>query len=60
MAVLLAAFGFSKGEQANISKDEAAYFKLMAKEIFGLSDKQFELLLKRKHFEELIYHDQAI
>jgi hypothetical protein len=53
-------FGFGKGEQANISKDEEAHFKLMAKEIFGLSDKQIELLLERNHFEELNYHDQKV
>ena len=53
-------FGFGKGEQANISKGEEAYFKLMVKEIFGLSTKHFALLLERKHFEELTYHDQEI
>ncbi len=53
-------YGFSKGEQANISKDEEAQFKRMAKEVLALNDPQLEILLQRKQFEEVNHHEQTI
>jgi hypothetical protein len=53
-------FGFGKGEQANISKDEETYFKHMAKEVLGLSDQQLALMLGNNSFEEVKDHDEEI
>jgi hypothetical protein len=53
-------FGFGKRDQANITREEEARFKLMAKEVLGLSDKQLSLLLERNYFEEVKYHEPKI
>ncbi len=53
-------FGFGKSDQANITKDEEARFKQMAKEVLALSDQTLTLLLERNHFEEVSPDEQEI
>ena len=46
-------YGFAKNAQANISKQELRAFKLAAKELLALSDKQIERLLKNNALTEV-------
>ena len=46
-------YGFAKNAQANISKQELRAFKMAAKELLALSDKQIERLLKNNALTEV-------
>jgi hypothetical protein len=45
--------GFAKNEQANITKKELKAFKLLAKIFLALSDKEFDIAIKKGDFVEL-------
>ncbi|MGB1252100.1 MAG: type II toxin-antitoxin system RelE/ParE family toxin [Candidatus Promineifilaceae bacterium] len=46
-------YGFAKSDQANISKQELQAFKLAAKELLALSEKQIEQLIKNNALMEI-------
>ena len=46
-------YGFAKSDRANISKQELQAFKLAAKELLALSEKQIEQLIENKALTEI-------
>jgi hypothetical protein len=53
-------YGFSKGAQANISRNETVMFKKMAEHVLALSDSQLDELLAKGQFEEVRENDPKI
>jgi hypothetical protein len=46
-------FGFPKSSQENISRDELKGFKLLAKDLLKLNDKQLDTLVEQGKFSEV-------
>lgn len=46
--------GFAKSNRANISKNEVLYFKQLAKDYFGLSEKEIALRLSRQMIRRIL------
>lgn len=53
-------FGFPKNERDNIDDDEESYFKKMAKDVLGLSDKHLAELIEKGKFSEVGGDDEEI
>lgn len=53
-------YGFAKSDRDNIEREEVASFKVMAKDVLKLSDKQLAELIKRGKFSEIIDNDEDL
>lgn len=53
-------YGFSKSDLGNIREDEVEQFKIMAKHVLGLTDKQLSVLIESGQFEEVVRDGQEI
>lgn len=53
-------YGFSKGDQNNIRKDEEEQFKKMAKHVLWLSEAQLNILIAKGQIEEVENNDEKV
>lgn len=52
-------YGFAKNKEANISKNELAAFKIIAKTMFSYDDRQIEQAIKFKEIIEVICDEKV-